>query len=41
LRRIVRGLNPVHLLNARENAAGSENPNKYAISFTETFSPLK
>ena len=28
LRRIVRGLDPVHLLKARENAAGSENPTR-------------
>ncbi len=41
LRRIVRGLDPVQRLKARENAAGSENPNKYAVSFTETFFPLK
>jgi hypothetical protein len=31
---IVRGLDPVHRLKARENAAGSENPNKYAVSIS-------
>ena len=35
------GLDPVQRLNARENAAGSENPTRYAVSFTETFFPLR
>jgi hypothetical protein len=37
----VRGLDPVQRLNARENAAGSENPNRYAVWLTETFFPFK
>ena len=41
LRRAVRGLDPVHRLKARENAAGSENPTRYAVSLIETFFPLK
>jgi hypothetical protein len=35
------GLCPVHRLNARENAAASEKPTKYAVSFTETFFVLR
>src|SRR5258706_6837285 len=38
---ILRGETPVQRLKARENAAGSENPNRQAVSFTEAFSPLK
>ena len=37
----MRGLHAVQRLNARENVAGSENPTRYAVSFTETFFPLK
>jgi len=33
------GLDPVQRLKARENAAGSENPSKYAVWFTGTFFP--
>ncbi len=37
----MRGLDPVHRLKARENAAGWENPNRYAVWFTGTFFPFK
>ena len=40
-RRIAFGLLPVHRLNARENAAGSEKPTRYAVSFTDTFFPCR
>lgn len=37
----LRGLLPVQRLNARENAAGSEKPKRYAVSFTLTLRPLR
>jgi hypothetical protein len=37
----VRGLAPVHRLNARENAVASENPSSRAVRFTESFSPFR
>jgi hypothetical protein len=35
------GLDPVHRLKARENAAGRENPSREAVWFTETFFSFK
>jgi hypothetical protein len=41
LRLKVRGELPVQRLKARENAAGSENPTRYAVSFTDARLPLR